>query len=245
MKRQFHLVLIYLLLALVTSAAAQEGEVSLGDFARSMRKEKAKPAAEQSIIDNDNFSQVLTEAESHRLAGGMLFSFDGLGKKFEVSSPDVTCSLSFNGNATALLSNPYAPQDVPENELAKIDGPATIQGDSLQLSVYNGTTWNLKEITVGLTLVRRPVLTASADYFGPAKLVSASAVDTATSEKRSDVTVLYHLKGSAAPGSTTVFTETIGMPPAPDQEWHWAIVQAKGVLPREPVPAEKTVSDAR
>ncbi len=53
------------------------------------------------------------------------------------------------------------------------------------------------------------------------------------SEKQPDSTVLYHLKGSAAPSSTTVFHETLGTTLGQDQEWHWAIVQAKGV-PSQP-----------
>ena len=57
-------------------------------------------------------------------------------------------------SATSLLSDPYAPQDLPEGELAKLDGPATISGDTLQVSVHNGTSWNIKEITVGLTILR-------------------------------------------------------------------------------------------
>lgn len=231
MKQRFYLEIpcVLLLLACCLPVRAQDSEPSLGDVARSLRKEKPKPATQQPVIDNDNFTQMLTEAESRKLSSGMLFSFDAAGRSFSVSSPDVTCNLSFNANSTALLSNPFAAEDLPETELAKLDGPATIQGDSLQLSVYNGSAWSLKEITVGLTLVRHATLTSQ--YSGNAKLLPASAVETSVSEKRSDVTVLYHLKGTAPPSSTTVFRETIGMPPAPDQEWHWAIVQAKGIPP--------------
>jgi len=232
MKVRFHLAMLCLVLlfACCLPAMAQDAEPSLGDLARTLRKEKAKPVTQQPVIDNDNFTQMLTEAESRKLASGMLFSFDAGGRNFSVSSPDVTCSLSFSANSTALLTNAYAPQDLPETELAKIDGPATIQGDSLQLSVYNGSGWSLKEITIGLTLVRHASL--SSQYGGNARLLPASAVETSVSEKRPDVTVLYHLKGTAPPSSTTVFRETIGMPPAPDQEWHWAIVQAKGIPPQ-------------
>jgi hypothetical protein len=232
MKVRFHFAIpcLVLLFACCMPAIAQDAEPSLGDVARNLRKEKGKPVSQQPVIDNDNFTQMLTEAESRKLASGMLFSFDSTGRNFSVSSPDVTCSLSFSANSTALLTNAYAPQDLPEIELAKIDGPATIQGDSLQLSVYNGSGWSLKEITIGLTLVRHTSVTSQ--YAGNARLLPASAVETSVSEKRSDVTVLYHLKGTAPPSSTTVFRETVGMPPAPDQEWHWAIVQAKGIPPK-------------
>jgi hypothetical protein len=228
-KLRLHLAIAFLLLASCANATAQEAEPSLGDLARSLRKEKAKPSSQQSVIDNDNFTQMLTEAESRKLASGMVFSFDSAGRSFSVSSPDVTCNLSFSANSTALLSNPYAPEDLPESELAKIDGPATIQGDSLQLSVYNGSSWSVREITIGLTLVRSTPLTSHNER--TAKLIPAAAIERSVSEKRPDLTVLYHLKGTAAPSTTTVFQETIGMPPAPDQEWHWAIVQAKGIPP--------------
>ena len=45
---------------------------------------------------------------------------------------------------------------MPRSELAKLDGPATIDGDSLQVSVRNGTLWDLREIVIGLTIVKRP-----------------------------------------------------------------------------------------
>ena len=218
--------------------------VSLGDFARSLRqkKEEAKsPLPLQPVIDNDNLAAVMEDVASHRPAHSLTFSFDGLGKKFQVSSsPDVTCSLSFNANATALLSDPYASRDLPPEDLAKLDGPATINGDSLEIAVHNGSGWSLKEITVGLTILRDGE--AEESYQGPARMISAAATTLPGAaplpeEKRSDVTVLYHIKGAAAPSSTTMFRETLTTPPTPDQEWHWAIVEAKGYPPRNMVPA--------
>ena len=223
------LVLLGVFLPVCGVAQSDSGEPSLGDLARQYRKGKAAP--EHAVIDNDNLHQVMDEVQTRKLNGSLLFSIDGAGKKFQVSSPDVTCDLSFSGSATSLLSDPYAPQDLPEGELAKLDGPATISGDTLQVSVHNGTTWNIKEITVGLTILR-----SSEAKHGPARF---SALDTGggnhhvTFGKQPDSTVLYHLKGSAAPSSTTVFHETLGVAPGRDQDWHWAIVQAKGV-PSQP-----------
>jgi hypothetical protein len=229
MTRKLHLPLIVTLLGCllpVFGIAQSDGaEPSLGDLARSLRK--AKPAPEHTVIDNDNLHKVMDEVQNLKLKGKLLFSIDGEGKKFQVSSPDVTCDLSFSGSATSLLSDAYAPQDLPETELAKLDGPATIAGDTLQVSVHNGTTWNIKEITVGLTILRDSGTDAARS--SSARLIPASETTTLISEKHPDVTVLYHLKGSAAPSSTTVFHETLSSAPAHDQEWHWAIVQAKGV----------------
>ena len=110
--------------------------------------------------------------------------------------------------------------------MAKLDGPATISGDTLQIAVHNGTSWSVREITVGLTVLR----TSDARS---ARLIPASETTSLLPEKHPDVTVLYHLKGSAPPSATTVFHETLGTPLGHDQEWHWAIVQAKGVPPQQ------------
>jgi hypothetical protein len=210
-------------------AQSDNSEPSLGDLARQYRKGKA--ALEHAVIDNDNLRQVMDEVQTRKLEGKLLFSIDGSGKKFQVSSPDVTCDLSFSGSATSLLSDPYAPQDLPEGELAKLDGPATISGDTLQVSVHNRTTWNIREITVGVTIVRSSEATTARR--SSARLIPAAETTTLLSEKQPDSTVLYHLKGSAAPSTTTVFHETLGTTLGGDQEWHWAIVQAKGV-PSQP-----------
>src|SRR5580692_6416595 len=163
-------------LLLPVCAAQSEDEVSLGDLARSLRqsKEPKEPAA-PSIIDNDNLTQVIDDVEHFRLGARPTFTFEGGATHFQLSSPDGTCSLSFNARATALLSSPYVSQDLPQSELAKLDGPANIHGDTLEVSVYNATAWNVKEITVGLTLVRHDD-TSAADYGAP-QLVPALPED--------------------------------------------------------------------
>ena len=216
-------------------AQSDGGEPSLGDLARLFRKGKAAP--EHAVIDNDNLHQIMDEVQSRKLNGSLLFSIDGAAKKFQVSSPDVTCDLSFSADATSLLSDAYAPQDLPAAELAKLDGPATITGDTLQVSVHNGTSWNIKEITVGLTILRSSE--ANSARRASARLMPAAETTTLLAEKHPDSTVLYHIKGSAAPSSTTVFHESLGVAPGQDQDWHWAIVQAKGIpstTPQTPAP---------
>src|SRR5438067_5470301 len=210
-------------------AQSDGGEPSLGDLARSFRKTKAAP--EHTVIDNDNFHKVMDEVQNLKLKGSLMFSLDKEGKKFQVSSPDVTCDLSFSAGATSLLSDAYAPQDLPESELAKLDGPATITGDTLQVSVHNGTSWNVKQATVGLTILRSTDTNTA--RHGSARLIPAAETMPLLSEKHPDITVLYHLKGSAAPTTTTVFHETLTNALSGDQDWHWAIVQAKGVPPQK------------
>jgi len=210
-------------------AAAQSWDgVSLGDLARSLRKEK-QPAGPV-VIDNDNLPQVIEEVESHRLSGSLLFSLDGPKNSFQMSSPDGSCSLSFNANATSLVSAPYVEESLPQSELVKLDGPASLDEDNLQISVFNGTNWDLREITVGVTIVRHVENTTA--YIGSARLVPAAETDDLEpAGKPSDETVLLHMKAEAAPLLMTVFREKLSATIAPDQEWHWAIIDAKGIAP--------------
>jgi hypothetical protein len=237
MKHRFYLGVFLVFIGLVSlglllpvCAAQSEDEVSLGDLARSLRqsKEPKEPAA-PSIIDNDNLTQVIDDVEHFRLGTRPTFTFEGGATHFQMSSPDGTCSLSFNANSTALLSSPYVSQDLPQSELAKLDGPANIHGDTLEVSMYNASSWSVREITVGLTIVRHD--DTSADDYGAAKLLPAATEDATPADKRSDVAVLLHLKGSAAPFATTVFREKLDENLDDGQEWHWAIVEAKGIPP--------------
>jgi hypothetical protein len=238
----FGVCLVFLGTMLPLRAAAQSDDgISLGDLARSLRESKnpTEPAA-PTVIDNDNLSKVIDDVQHLRLGVRPMFSFDEVGKNFRMTSPDGTCSLSFNANATALLSSPYVPQDLPPAELAKLDGPANIARDTLEVSLFNATAWNVKEITVGLTIVRRDDTTAE-DY-GTAKLLPAVVGDTVPADKHPDVTMLLHLKASAAPLATTIFREKLDTALDEGQEWHWAIVEAKGIPPAPVVDAPKDLS---
>jgi hypothetical protein len=231
MRRTFRLALTLTFVGLFSlpCARAQSWDgVSLGDLARTMRKEK-QPAAPV-VIDNDNLSHVMDEVENHKLDRSRLFSLDISRKTFQMSSPDGTCSLSFSADTASLSSVPQVAEALPQSELAKLDGPATIDGDALQISVFNGTDWDLREITVGLTVVRH--LENTAAYFGSARLVSAAETDDSEPVgKPSDLTVLLHMKATAAPLLMTVFREKLNATITPDEEWHWAILDAKGVPP--------------
>ena len=233
------LILGMLLLALPPSASAQDdvGDTPLGDVARSFRK---KTASSEAIIDNDNFSKAMDDAESRRAAGSSLvFSLDPEGKSFHVSSPDVSCSLSFTAKTSSLLSDPFLLDDLPRSELAKLEGPATIDGDLLQVSMHNGTSWELREVVIGLTIVRRPEPGDPISYFGPARIIPAVAGNASPQpqdsfQKQPDVTMLLRVKGSAAPSTTAIFRTPLNFALFPDQEWHWAIVKAKGIPPQAP-----------
>jgi hypothetical protein len=223
-------------------AQDESDNTPLGDVARSLRRQEG-PAPTQTVIDNDNLTQVMENAENRRGDSSLLYSLDPAGNGFRVSSPDVTCSLSFSANSSSLLSDPLALNELPRSEMAKLDGPATIEGDTLSVTVHNGSSWEVHEVLVGLTIVRQHENTA--EFYGNAKIVPAVAGTSAaqdSSEKQPDVTVLLRIKGSAAASSTAVFRTTLNFELFPDQEWHWAIVKAKGVPP--PVnPAELTAPE--
>ncbi len=230
MKRSLP-ILVLLLNCLISAplyAQTGEAETPLGDIARALRKSKKAP--EQTVIDNDNLSKVVDDVEKSRVKGSVKFSFEGSGNDVKISSPEVTCSLSFNGEAPAPSADSSSPLDLPSSELVKLDGPASINGDTLQVSVYNPTGWKINEITIGLTILRPAA--ASAANFGSARLLPAAAGEEPASQKRSDMTVLYHLKGSASPFSSALFKQSIGITLNPEQEWHWAIVQARGIPPK-------------
>jgi hypothetical protein len=226
--------------ALPRIASAQDDPPPLGDVARDLRKNKLEqqtgqpPDAIPTVIDNDNFAQVMEDAKNARpiKSDKTVFSIDPSGNSLKVSSPDVTCSLSFNAKASSLLIRPVLIEDLPLPELLKIDGPGSIQDESLQLEVFNGTDWELREITIGLTLERKPG--ENAEAAARARVIpAAEGLAPVTVERRSDVTLLYHLKAEAKPFSTTAFHESIGITPGPDEDWRWSIVEAKGIRPAQ------------
>jgi hypothetical protein len=53
-------------------------------------------------------------------------------------------------------------------------------------------------------------------------------------QKQPDVTLLLRMKGSAAASTTATFRAPLNFALFPDQEWHWAIVKAKGIPPQAP-----------
>src|ERR1700678_1764183 len=224
---------------------AQDDAPSLGDLARNLRNDKDKDKAQQpqplAVIDNDNPTQVMEDAKSARPVDNFktVLSIDPSGNTLKVSSPDVTCSLSFNARSSALIKS--APiEALPLAELVKIDGPGSIQDESLQLEVFNGTDWDIKEITVGLTLDRKPG--ENAEIAASARVIpAAEGLTPVAVERRSDVTLLYHLKADSKPFSTTAFHENIGITPGPDEDWRWSIVEAKGI--RSAQSASDSLSD--
>ena len=238
MSRLTKLAGLALMLCAPAPLHAQDEEVSLGDVARAVRKSKpAEPlqaqgrgqTEDQKVIDNDNFSAMMSKAEAERLNGKPVFSIDPSGKTFTMTSPDGTCSLSFDAKATALISTPYVASELPQDELLKLEGPATIHDDVLEVSLHNGSGWELKEIVVGITELRSQP--------GAALLPTSLITTDQAAEKLPDSTLLYHLKATAGPDSVTVFRANLLGDFSDVKDWHWSLVSARGVPPAAPVSA--------
>ena len=218
------------------SAEGQDdpNETPLGDVARDLRK--ATPS--QGVIDNDNLTQVMNQAESKHAPGSALrFLMAGESQGFHVSAADVTCSLSFSANAKALLSSQYAQMDLPQSDMVKLAGPATIEGDAFTVSIFNATDWHVSEVDVALTVVKKspaPADQTSLLVGGEASPSTANAAveSDARPEKKADTTMIYRMRAAAGPWAKTVFSAPLNLDLTPGDEWHWALVQAKGYPPQ-------------
>ena len=134
------LVLTAVVAVLVSSrlvAQDDPNDTPLGDVARNLRK-KNQPI--KPVIDDDNLSQVVKGADDGQRAG-FRYLMAGEAKGFQLAAPDVTCSLSFTANVKSLLTGQYAQMNVPVDEMGKLQGQATIEGDSLTIPIFNGTNW--------------------------------------------------------------------------------------------------------
>ena len=226
-------------------SAADPNDVPLGDVARSMRK-KAQPAS--GVIDDDNLSQVMQDAEKRHAPGASpRYLMSGESRGFEVSVPDATCSLSFTANAKSLLSSQYAQMDLPPSDMAKLrGGAASVDGDTLTVSIFNATDWHVSELAVALTVVKKggpPVETLEDSDSRVASDPDANdhpqlsdPADHPSGDrpggKKQDSTVLYRMRAAAVPFDKTEFRAPLNLELSAGDEWHWAIVQAKGYPPQ-------------
>jgi hypothetical protein len=251
------LILAALLVVLAPAClTAQEDpdQVPLGDVARHLRK---NTPLKKAVIDDDNLPDVMQKVDRDDAAKSSLrFLMKGDSKAFQLASPDVTCSLAFTANVKALLAaNQYAQMDLPATEIAKIAAQAVIEGDALTVPVFNGTDWHLSELSVALTVVKGGGSKSPA--FDPAPGKDAAATDPALPnssfagnqafedvrpEKRPDRTVIYRMRTAAPPWARAVFSAPLNLELAQGQEWHWAILEARGYPPQISGQVSQTIS---
>src|SRR5262245_20304221 len=221
------------IVSICTSSAlrAQESEPSLGDVAREARRAKLAEDSNsnQHVIDNDNFAAVLDEAEAAHFTGKPVFSIDPSGNAFRLTSPDGTCSLSFDAKATPLVTSSFVSTDLPLDELSKLEGQALIHDDVVEVSIHNGTPWEVREVVVGITVLQKQVPQEMNAI--ETKMVS----DPSWTGKAPDLTAIYHLRGSAATNTSGTFTAVLGGQLSAafnsNVDWHWALVSARGLPP--------------
>jgi hypothetical protein len=205
-------------------------DVPLGDVARNLRKK----APTKPVIDDDNLSQVMQEADSRKGFGSSLrFLMAGDLSGFRVSAPDVTCNLSFSSNVKSLLAGQYSEMDLPASDLARLEGHAAIQGDALNVSVHNGTDWHVSEIAVAVTIVKKIISNAANEASSnlepaPAELAHPAELQT---DKKPDTTVIYRMRAVGVPWSVTTFSSRLQTELGAGSEWHWAVVEARGYPP--------------
>lgn len=225
MTRRFYIAFSVLMVAAALPLRAQDGDIPLGDLARSLQKDKP---ANEVVIDNDNLPIMMDKAQAERLDGKPVFSIDPSGKAFRMTSPDGSCSLSFDARATGLISTPFLAPKLPQDELQKIDGQATVHDGIMQVSLRNGTDWDLKEIVVAVTILDQGLGASleAATLSLPAEINPLS--------KAPDTTFLYHLKPTGVADAKTVFEGDLGEDLAQARNWHWALVGARGIPPAAP-----------
>jgi hypothetical protein len=216
---------------------AQDEAPSLGEVARKARESKTSESAgtgSQKVIDNDNFSAVLDQAEAARMTGKPVFSIDPAGNAFRMTSPDGTCSLSFDAKATSLISSSFVSSDLPQDDLVKLESHALIHDDILEVSVHNGSPWELRELVIGVTVLQKTLkdFTEAAD--------TQMATDPSWIGKSPDSTAIMHLRGSVAAGASGTFTAVLGgdmnLSINPSTDWRWAVVSARGIPPASSAP---------
>lgn len=233
-------VMLAVLAPVRASAQDDANDAPLGDVARNLRK---KTPSTQQVIDDDNLPQVMEQvqqADSRRGAASALrFLMAGEGKGFRLSTPDATCSLSFTPNVKSLLSSQYSEMDLPQQQVTKLQGQATIEGDALTLPIFNGTDWHVSELDVALTVVHKR---GTRDPFGLEEPLAGNGEDGNSGmasdplqqvrpEKKPDVTLIYRMRAAGPPWERAVFSAPLDIDLTAGDEWHWAIVQAKGYPP--------------
>ncbi len=181
----------------------------------------------------------MDQADNQSGSGSTLrYIMSGGSKGFLLSTPDVTCSLAFTGNVKSILaSTQYSQMELPTGELSKLEGPATIEGDTLTITLFNATTWHVSEIAVALTVVRKNAASDSGSLPGPDAILQE-----VRPEKKQDTTVIYKMRAAAPPWMRAAFSAPLNLDLGRGDEWHWAIVQARGYPPQTGSATEATTA---
>ena len=208
---------------------------SLGDLARDAREARKSHAAQPvKVYTNEDIPQWPNEVvwKSAATIAPQAAPMVQAGSELPTVSPikmrseDVECSFSFR--AQSMLprgkAEPAGVTPLPASEVAKLEGTASIWGDTLDVSIHNDTGWALREVTVRLL----PGIRA-----GDSQLAHSHAAEhgNAADPGAGDAGRLLDLRLSAEPHTATVSSEPLAQSLS-GQEWSWEIVQAKGIPPK-------------
>lgn len=221
--------LAFFLLAAGLPSLAQEQ--SLGDLAREARK--SHPAQPARVYTNEDIPQATNEvvwrsaamqpAEAPAVTV-QASTAPAAPAAIKMRNDDVECNFSFR--AEPLLphhkAEPAGLMAMPASELAKLDGTASIWGETFDVSIHNDTGWALREVTVrvligGESEERRPTHTRPASH----GVTAIAAVNDPT----------LALRVLAEPHTAAISSEPLGQT-LNGQDWSWEIVQAKGIPPK-------------
>lgn len=205
---------------------------SLGDLAREVRK--SHPAQPATVYTNEDIPQwsnevVWKSAATIAPQAAPMVQADGdlpTASPIKMRSEDVECSFSFR--AQSMLprgkTEPAAVSPLPASEVAKLEGTASIWGDTLDVSIHNDTGWALREVTVRLL----PGIRAADSKLAHSHAAEHSGAADLVAE---DAGRLLDLRLSAEPHTATISSEPLAQSLS-GQEWSWEIVQAKGIPPK-------------
>ena len=232
MKSCFRLRMSSLCLLAATALAAHSWPQSLGDLAREVRK--SHPAQPVKVYTNEDIPQWSNEvvwrsaatAPPQSAPVAVASADPPSASPIRMRSEDVECSFSFRAQSmlprgkvdSATLSQ------LPASEVAKLDGTASIWGDTLDVSIHNDTGWSLREVTVRLLLGARAGEPTAAHS-------RAAEHGSAIDPPAGDTGRLLDLRLSAEPHTATISSEPLAQNLA-GQDWSWEIVQAKGIPPK-------------
>lgn len=107
-------------------------------------------------------------------------------------------------HAPTQQSQPAAkPQQLPSEDIAKLEGqPEMTNYGWLEFHVYNGSNWNISEITV--------------------------LVEVFDANKAQKISRPYRMTGSVTPQGSSKFIAELGFTLTPGQTWTYSIVSAEG-----------------
>ena len=117
---------------------------------------------------------------------------------FQVSAPDVTCSLAFTANVKVVALQPVRPDGPSGAEMAKLEGPATMEGDALTVSYVQRHQLARERTCGGLDGGEKSCAETRHPADGSER---KSDFQHVRPEKKPDVAMIYRMRAAALHGN--------------------------------------------